>query len=55
MSDSKALNPVSGKSHSNKVRRVRPAWVFKQAGKLIAENKDKGMHSNDEEEPAVGQ
>ena len=26
-------------------------WVFKQAGKLIAENKDKGLHSNDEDEP----
>ena len=25
--------------------------MFKQAGKLIAENKDKGPHSNDEEEP----
>ena len=80
MPDSKALNPVSGKSHSNKVRRDRLAWtvysiacvkytapqtsqpitpthtnrdcwVFKQAGKLIAENKDKGPHSDDEEEP----
>ena len=27
MPDSKALNPVSGKSHSNKVHRVRPAWT----------------------------
>ena len=25
-------------------------WAFKQAGKLIAENNDKGLHSNDEEE-----
>ena len=25
--------------------------VFKQAGKLNAENNDKGLHSNDEEEP----
>ena len=25
-------------------------WVFKQAGKLIAENNDKGLHSDDEEE-----
>ena len=25
--------------------------VFKQAGKLNAENKDKGLHSNDDEEP----
>ena len=27
MPDSKALNPVSGKSHSNKVRRARPVWT----------------------------
>src|SRR4051812_26100772 len=26
-------------------------WVFKQAGKLRAENRDKGLHSDDEEEP----
>ena len=25
-------------------------WVFKQAGKLIAENNDKGLHSDDEED-----
>ena len=25
--------------------------MFKQAGKLNAENKDKGLHSDDEEEP----
>ena len=25
--------------------------MFKQAGKLRAENKDKGLHSDDEEEP----
>ena len=25
--------------------------MFKQAGKLNAESKDKGLHSNDEEEP----
>ena len=25
--------------------------MFKQAGKLNAENRDKGLHSNDEEEP----
>ena len=25
--------------------------MFKQAGKLSAENKDKGLHSDDEEEP----
>ena len=25
--------------------------MFKQAGKLNTENKDKGLHSNDEEEP----
>ena len=28
MPDSKALNLVGGKSHSNKVRRVRPAWTY---------------------------
>ena len=28
MLDSKALNPVSGKSNSNKVRRVRLAWII---------------------------
>ena len=28
----------------------RDCWVFKQAGKLIAENSDKGLHSDDEEE-----
>ena len=28
----------------------RDCWVFKQAGKLIAENNDKGLHSDDEEE-----
>ena len=26
-------------------------WVFKQAGKLNAESRDKGLHSDDEEEP----
>ena len=26
-------------------------WVFKQAGKLNAENKEKGLHSNDDEDP----
>src|SRR4051812_7091469 len=26
-------------------------WVFKQAGKLRAEHKDKGLNSDDEEEP----
>ena len=76
MSDSEAPNPVSGKSHSKELLRVRPiwteystacarymappksqlttpsrdCWVFKQAGKLIAENNDKGLHSDDEEE-----
>ena len=76
MSDSEALNPVSGKSHSKEILRARPVWteystrlcqihgtpnkpanhtnrdcwVFKQAGKLNAENRDKGLHSDDEEE-----
>ena len=27
------------------------SWVFKQAGKLNVENKDKGLHSDDDEEP----
>ena len=27
----------------------RDCWVFKQAGKLSAENRDKGLHSDDEE------
>jgi hypothetical protein len=30
---------------------TRECWVFKQAGKLNAENKAKLLHSNDEEEP----
>src|SRR3954465_15429694 len=29
----------------------RDCWVFKQADKLNAENRDKGLHSDDEEEP----
>ena len=29
----------------------RDCWVFKQAGKLIAEKNDKGLHSDDEERP----
>ena len=29
----------------------RECWVFKQAGKLNAENKEKGLHSDDDEEP----
>ena len=73
MPDSKALNPVSEKSHSKEALRARPVWtvysialgtpdkpanhtnrecwVFKLAGKLNAENKDKRLHSDDEEEP----
>ena len=38
--------PDKPANHTN-----RDCWVFKQAGKLNAENKDKGPHSNDEEEP----
>ena len=38
--------PDKPANHTN-----RDCWVFKQAGKLIAENKDKGLHSDDEEEP----
>ena len=29
----------------------QPCWVFKQAGKLNAENKEKGLHSDGDEEP----
>ena len=38
--------PDKPANHTN-----RDCWVFKQAGKLIAENKDKGPHSDDKEEP----
>ena len=38
--------PDKSANHTN-----RDCWVFKQADKLIAENKDKGLHSDDEEEP----
>ena len=60
MPDSKALNPVSILDRSCQIHGTpgkpanhtnRDCWVFKQAGKLIAENKDKGSHSDDEEEP----
>ena len=29
----------------------RDCWVFKQAGKINAADKDKGLHSDDDEEP----
>src|SRR4051812_13702220 len=29
----------------------RYCWVFKEVGKINAENRDKGLHSDDEEEP----
>ena len=38
--------PDKSANHTN-----RECWVFKQAGKLNAENKEKGLHSDDEEEP----
>ena len=38
--------PDKPANHTN-----RECWVFKQADKLNAENKDKGLHSDDEEEP----
>src|SRR4051812_39232376 len=38
--------PDKPANHTN-----RDCWVFKQAGKLNAENKDKGLHSDDVEEP----
>ena len=37
--------PEKPANHTN-----RDCWVFKQAGKLIAENNDKGLHRDDEEE-----
>ena len=40
--------PERPANHTN-----RDCWVFKQAGKLCAENKDKGLHSDDEEEPRL--
>ena len=38
--------PEKPANHTN-----RDCWVFKQAGKLNTENEDKGLHSDDEEEP----
>src|SRR3954466_14905495 len=38
--------PKKPANHTN-----RDCWVFKQAGKLNAENRDKGLRSDDEEEP----
>ena len=38
--------PDKPANHTN-----RECWVFKQAGKLNTENKYKGLHSDDEEEP----
>ena len=38
--------PDKPANHTN-----RDCWVFKHAGKLNAKNKDKGLHSNNEEEP----
>ena len=38
--------PDKPANHTN-----RDCWVFKQVGKLNAENKDKGLHSDDDEEP----
>ena len=38
--------PDKPANHTN-----RECWVFKQVGKLNAENKEKGLHSDDEEEP----
>ena len=39
-------HPDKPANHTN-----RECWVFKQAGKLNAENKDKGLHCDDEEAP----
>ena len=38
--------PEKPTNHTN-----RDCWVFKQAGKLRDENKDKGLYSDNEEEP----
>ena len=38
--------PDKPANHTN-----RDCWVFKQAGKMNAENKDKGLHNDDDEEP----
>ena len=38
--------PDKPANHTN-----RDCWVFKQAGKLNAENKDKGLQSDDDKEP----
>ena len=38
--------PEKPANHTN-----RDCWLFKQAGKLNAENTDKGLHSDDDEEP----
>ena len=38
--------PEKPANHTN-----RDCWVFKQAGKLNAENEDTGLHSDDDEEP----
>ena len=63
MPDSKDLNPVSGKSHLKEALRARLVWtVYSIAhAKYMApptsqpaknaKNKDKGLHSDDEEEP----
>ena len=40
--------PDKPANHTN-----RECWVFKQAGKLNAENKEKGLHSDDNEEPQL--
>ena len=38
--------PEKPANHTN-----RDCWVFKQAGKLNAENEDKGLYSDNDEEP----
>ena len=40
------VTPETLANHTN-----RDCWVFKQAGKLNAENKDTGLHNDDDEEP----
>ena len=43
---SNTRHPDKPANHTN-----RNYWVFKQAGKLNAENRDKGLHRNEDEEP----
>ena len=43
--------PIHGTPNQPANHTNRECWVFKQAGKLNAENKEKCLHSDDDEEP----